>query len=112
MTLSKNESDSVAPLLKQVEELREDYASKTVIQSYVHHGNKGFFLVSTIDRSSSAALCPGRYNETMVWEFDFKTKERGSILHQDGDALGSLKQHFAICEQLFNNGCIKDDNET
>lgn len=106
----KNESDAVAPLMKQVEELREDYASKTVIQFYVHHGNKGFF-VSTIDRSSSAALCPGRYNETMVWEFDFKTKERGSILHQDGAALGNLKKHFAICEQLFNNGCIKDDNE-
>ena len=42
-----------------------------IIKTYVWHGDKCFF-VSTINRESSAAILPAlRYNETMVWEYNW-----------------------------------------
>lgn len=58
--------------------------SVTVIQSYLFFGDVGFF-VSTIERDSSAAVSPPpRFFETMVWEWDKTTKERGNLLLQFG----------------------------
>ncbi len=74
-----------------------------VIQSYVYHGNKCFF-VSTIERTSSAAANPCRYNETLVWEWDATTRGRGSLLHQGEDACGSVREHIRICEAYLKLG--------
>lgn len=82
---------------------------KTLIQSYVHHGDKWFF-VSTINRESSAALAYGNtYAETMVWEFDFVTKERGRIVWQTEAGTDSLVGHFKACKQLSETGSCEVD---
>ena len=83
--------------------------NKTLIQSYVPHGDKWFF-VSTINRESSAALAYGNtYAETMVWEFDFVTKERGRLVWQDGAGTDSLSGHFKACKRLYETGSCEVD---
>lgn len=74
-----------------------------VIKTYVWHQGKCFF-VSTIERDSSAMQCPGRFNETMVWEYDWKTAERGAWIFQDGCAKGSIRLHQQVVERLYATG--------
>lgn len=81
----------------------EQMSDNNVIKTYVWHGDKCFF-VSTISRDSSAALAFGRYNETIVWEYNWKTTERGQMLHQDEGSLGSIRTHQRIVESLFERG--------
>lgn len=81
-----------------------------VIQSYVFYEDKAFF-VSTIERDSSAMLGPGRYYETIVWEWDTETRERGKIICQEGTHKGDLKQHFLICKVLRVTGKWPEDEE-
>ncbi len=85
--------------------------SRPIIQSYVWHGEKCFF-VSTIDRESSA-MEGGTYAETMVWEFDFKERNRGDIVGQGEDATGSAREHYALCQRLIDSGSMElpDDGD-
>jgi hypothetical protein len=77
-----------------------------VIKTYVWHGDKSdkSFLVSTIERTSSAAANPCRYNETIVWAYDWTTHTRGAILHQGEATVGSIKTHQQIVESLYRHG--------
>ena len=76
----------------------------SIVQSYVWHGDKGFF-VSTINRPSSAAAAYGRvYAETMVWEWDAKTRERGVIVGQDEAGEDSIRSHLAMVKRLHETG--------
>jgi hypothetical protein len=77
-------------------------SSDAILKSYVRHGDKWFF-VSTIERDSSSPL-GSRYNETMVWEYNFDTKERGEILFQDGEPAGSIRNHLALVDIIHRNG--------
>ncbi len=75
-----------------------------LLKSYVWHcGN--CFLVSTIER---AALGSSRYHETMAWEYNWATSNRGELVAHvvDGPA---LRQHFSVMEQLFRNGRMSDE---
>jgi hypothetical protein len=80
-----------------------DHPDVDVLKSYVAHGDKHFY-VSTIDRASSACEGPARYNETIVWEWNYGTRERGEMLHQSGDSEGSLHGHFRICQAYHETG--------
>jgi hypothetical protein len=79
------------------------------LKSYVWHGEQCFF-VSTIERDSSAASepPPRRFHETIVWEYDWETTERGEMVAQDGSHSG-LK-HFEICKQIYLHGKYDDDD--
>ena len=81
---------------------------RRVIKSYVWHGDDCFF-VSTIERDSSASLPPPlpRFNETLAWQYDYETMERGDIVATDGDFQGCLRTHFAVCEQLAKHGRVQ-----
>jgi len=78
--------------------------SQQVMKSYVHHDDKVFF-VSTINRESSS-MFGGMYAETMVWEWDPETRERGVFVGQGEGPMGSIYNHQSICQQLFNHGSI------
>lgn len=72
---------------------------KRVIQSFVWYIDK-CFLVSTIERDSSAAIGPVRYNETIVWKYHFDDARRGEMIYVTGDRSGCLSRHFSICQEL------------
>lgn len=74
-----------------------------IMRSYVWHGGK-CFLVSTIDRDSSAMLGPKRFAETIVWEYDYEKDERGSQVFMDEGCQGSIQAHLKICERIHNTG--------
>lgn len=75
-----------------------------MIKSYVTRG-QDCFMISTIDRASSAAAAPDyRYAETIAWEYTAGTAKVGKMLHQSDDIRGSLREHFRICEAYFNTG--------
>lgn len=81
---------------------------KTLIQSYVYYKDQIFF-VSTINRRSSALAASDMiYAETLVWECDPETKERGDLVNlaQTEDVKDGLKLHFDICTELFLSGKI------
>ena len=76
-----------------------------VIQSYVWHANKCFF-VSTINRESSAYMA-GMYAETMAWTLDEENKINEQV-GMDSGPLGSIIQHIEICKQLHETGTIEE----
>ncbi len=92
--------------------LAEQRVSAPLIQSYVWHEDQ-CYSVSTIDRDSSAAAAPGRYAETMVWEFDWEKRERGALVKQGDGPESRIGVHLAICVELFENGLkgLQDDVE-
>lgn len=76
-----------------------------LIQSYIWHDGKCFF-VSTINRESSAmySTC-SCYAETMVWECDAITHQRkGSFIAQDEDSEDNISTHLKMCEKLNKFG--------
>ena len=81
--------------------------SNKVIQSYVFSGDQCFF-VSTIERDSSAMLAPGRYNETLVWEYFPDKRERGKLLYEGEDLSGYIDTHQDYCKKLFKYCEIKE----
>jgi hypothetical protein len=81
--------------------------SKKIIQSYVWHKNKCYF-VSTITRDSSAVNYPYEFNETIVWEYDYEKRIRGKMLFQDEDFENSIEMHNLICNNIFKG--IKHGN--
>ena len=92
--------------------MNEEYADKTLAQTYVWHSGEGFY-VSTINRRSSAALSYGRiYSETMVWEWNRETKKRGDIIGQDEHCEDSLFAHQRMVQRLFDTGkCEESDDD-
>ena len=90
---------------------------KRVVKTYVWHGDDCYF-VSTIERDSSAAVCvpSPRFNETIVWEFDWDAiarneEGRGCQVYYSGDNRGSLDEHFRIVLHLSRNGLPIPDKE-
>ena len=81
-----------------------------VVKTYVWHKEKCFF-VSTIERESSAAYSLSRYNETMVWEYNWDKRERGNILFQDGGPRGQIHFHNIIVQRLFDTGNPESQDE-
>lgn len=82
------------------------------IKSYVWHNSKCYF-VSTIERDSSAAVIPARrFNETLVWEYDWDARERGELIHNTGHPRGNILAHWSICDQLYRHGCIDTESQT
>jgi hypothetical protein len=81
------------------------------IKSYVWHGDECFF-VSTIERDSSATMeAPAsRFHETLAWEYNWETTERGAIVMQDGSG-EAFAQHYRVCEHLFRCGNVAQDDE-
>lgn len=59
-------------------------------------------------RESSAAGYPGRYAETITWEFDWSTNERGRMVDQDGSG-PAFQQHMRVVEDFYRHGKRKDD---
>lgn len=76
--------------------------NETLIQSYVFHGDKAFF-VSTINRESSSPL-GGPYAETLVWEWDQKERKRGDLIGQTDGRVNTLFAHQDMCRTLFEGG--------
>lgn len=74
-----------------------------IIKTYVWHGEQCYF-VSTIERDSSAMEGPQRFNETLVWLYDWKNSKRGEWVHQDGCMKGSIGTHQYIVNKLFRGG--------
>ena len=75
-----------------------------VIKSYVWHKGKCFF-VSTIERDSSSPAGPDRYNETMVWDFDWNTAKRNEhFIYQEEGPTESIYEHQQVCQRLFDTG--------
>lgn len=80
-----------------------------IIQSYVWHDGKCFF-VSTINRESSS-MYGGTYAETMVWEWDETKKERGRIVGQDEGSSGSIYAHQRMCKLIHETGKTSAEDE-
>lgn len=84
--------------------------SNALIQSYVWYKDKKFY-VSTINRISSAMLSGGAiYAETMAW-LTTKDTLHGEFVGQGESAAGSLREHFRICQSLFEFGKTHEDDE-
>lgn len=83
--------------------------NKKLMQSYVWHQEKCFF-VSTIDRESSAVMAyGGTYAETMVWEYDYEKRECGDLVGQTEGAAGSIQAHLRMCDRLHRTGRCEED---
>lgn len=74
-----------------------------IIKTYVWHEEQCFF-VSTIERDSSAMLGPRRYNETLVWCYDWEARKQGALLYQESAPRGSIVKHQTMVEELFATG--------
>ena len=72
------------------------------LKTYVWHEGKCFF-VSTIIRDSSAVGYPSRFAETITWEHDWKTNERGEMVDQDGSG-PAFQQHMRVVEDFYRLG--------
>lgn len=81
----------------------EGCVNERQIKSYVWHKEKCFF-VSTIERDSSAAQGPRRYNETIVWDYDWDKRDRGEMLGTFEDFAGAIETHLRITQVLFATG--------
>ena len=91
--------------------MRDPYANVSIAVTYIGHGDK-WFSVSTIDRASSAALAYGRrYSETIVWEWDQKTRERGRMLWQGSGSEGCIRTHQATVERIHATGSPDEPEE-
>lgn len=53
------------------------------------------------------AAGPERYAETIVWECDPVTRQRGAMVWQDEGSEGSITTHIAICHRLHETGSIE-----
>lgn len=90
----------------------EEYMNKTLAQTYVWRDGKGFF-VSTINRQSSAQFGYNHiYAETLVWEWDRESKQRGKMIGQDEHCEDSLFAHQRMVQRLFDTGkCVEHDDD-
>lgn len=86
---------------------RSDYEERNVglAQTYLRG-----FLVSTIDRPSSG-MYERRFSETLVWEWDEKTRERGRIVWQGSASEGSIRTHQTCVERIHATGSPDEPEE-
>lgn len=85
--------------------------NKRLIKTYVFFEDKCFF-VSTINRESSAMLCPDMvYAETMVFDYDWNTGKIGNIVHQDSASRDNINVHQRICDSLYRYGEVKPEED-
>lgn len=77
--------------------------NETVIQSFVWHNNKRYFI-STIERDCSSLNVQTRYNETIVWDWPVGQEQRGTMLFMDEDIAGSISNHISICNRVYSSG--------
>lgn len=99
------------PRKEAMAEIDDRPPEQPVISSYVHHGAEVFF-VSTIARNSSAVAAPDyRYHETIVWEWLPSLRQQGAMLHTSSSGLGSLSDHFRICEAFYRIGSPPEETE-
>ena len=76
---------------------------RRILKSYCWHKGRCFFI-STIERDSSAAVSPApRYMETIAWEYDWDSTERGEMVGMTGDG-EAFRQHADMVEQLYRTG--------
>ena len=64
---------------------------------------KGKYFISTIYRKSSAMIEDCWYFETIVWDWDEKTKKRGSIVVMDDSGISeemAMDNHLLIVKKL------------
>jgi len=64
---------------------------------------KGKYFISTIYRQSSAMIEDCWYFETIVWDWDEKTKKRGSIVGMDDSGISeemAIDNHLLIVKKL------------
>lgn len=76
---------------------------KPFIQTYLR--GQGRFI-STARRESSSEYAPSPYYETIVWEWDEKTRELGEIVFTDDSgnrANHAFHNHFAIADKIMND---------
>ena len=84
--------------------------NKKLAQTYVWHNDKAFF-VSTINRECSSPLAYGHiYAETMVWEWDCKTRKRGKLIGTDECSEDSILVHQGIVERIFDTGSCETED--
>jgi len=79
-----------------------------ILKSYAWHGNSCFF-VSTIERESSDMEGPRRFNETVVWTFDWSARKNGNLIHTADDSRGSIREHLRIVESYIKTGAAPDE---
>ena len=78
--------------------------TEPLAKSYVRHKGQ-WYLISTIDRDSSAMYGgPMRYAETMVWLYDYETKEFGELLWEGEGMVGTTRTHFQVAESYAATG--------
>jgi hypothetical protein len=87
----------------------EEKEAYSLVQTYLLQK----YFISTAYRQSSVMMSsPPWYYETIVWEWDEKTRKSGSILYM-GDSGNSpeyaIKQHFKIVEKLHNKESLEND---
>jgi len=78
-----------------------------LIQSYV---SEKFFISTAYRRCSAVLASDFWYYETIVWEWDAKTKKRGSILEIDDSGhsrIIALCNHANLCSEY----CLKNSNQ-
>lgn len=66
---------------------------------------KGKYFISTIYRQSSAMVEDCWYFETMAWNWDEKTKQRGSIVEMDDSGIDedmAIDNHLLMVKKLNN----------
>lgn len=77
-----------------------------LLKTYVRHtrqdGSDAWFFVSTIRRQSSA-IHPMLFNETIAWDYDWESEERGEIVEISSCSFGP-STHLDMCKQLFMSG--------
>ena len=82
-----------------------------IARTYVRHKDK-CFLVSTINRTSSAVAAYGaEYAETMVWEWDKDRGVCGGLLGQAEAPAGSIHMHQGLVTRLFVQGNLEGIDE-
>lgn len=82
-----------------------------LIQTYITEPGR---MISTMYRESSAIYAPGYYYETIVWEWDRKTKERGAILHtEDSGAFDdtAYKRHAELVRRAVTGQSFEDTED-
>lgn len=78
-----------------------------LIQSYVWHKQKKFF-VSTINRTSSSTD-GGRYAETMAWAIIDDAANEREFIGQSECCFDGISAHLKACADIFNTGKMGED---
>lgn len=87
------------------DEWTSDWVDKPVWKSHVYYGDKVFF-VSTIERQYEVYGGITTGQETLAWECDPKTFERGDMIYQGGH----ICDHQAVCRCLICTGVVPDED--